>query len=511
MTEYLRYHLKNTEPIRIADDSVSQSGQTSSLKYIAGSTIRGAVITSLAKYPDFEKIKRVLFSDGVRFLNAYPEENGIELIPSPKGFYEGKAQVKSLKNVMFESELDGWKRAGLGEFCYIEDGTVYYYSVDTGSDLKIKFNLENTNEKREVFRNDYMSAGYDFVGYIVIEDDSVKELIKEALGDELLLGNARSSGRGKCRLLSKEFVPYESTPFSQNSPSGALEKSCYMLLYTDTIMRARTGEYAGLNLKVLEKKLGISKLRVEHCATSTKMIHGYNRKLGIKLPSVPMYEKGSVFEMIYEGALTAEKMREVMESGIGVRKNEGFGQVIFLKEYKQIKKKQQVTQEQEDKKAGKTLDDQQGIIRDYGADDTLQIAAKNYYRRLLKMAMEKKITEGMEKGALSNSQIGRLESLITANKYNTEKAKKTIDDYFKHTKEKEEKQKAQKESASVKPLFDFVREVLDSSYAEYVGVKNQIIMGIPVGELLSVQELDRMKLEYLTELIRYDNRKESRI
>lgn len=506
MTEYLRYHFKNIEPIRIADDSASQSGQTSSLKYIAGSTIRGAVITSLAKHPDFEKIRKVLFSDCVRFLNAYPEENGIELLPSLKGFYEDKIQEtgkKSLGNAMFEKELDGRKRASLGEFCYIEDRTIYYYSVDTGSDLKIKFNLENMDEKRNIFRNDYISAGYNFVGYIVIEDDSVKNLIKEALGDELLLGNARSSGRGKCRLLSKKFVPYESTPFAQNSPSCILENNCCMLLYTDTVMRDKTGEYTGLNLEVLEKKLGVSKLCIEHCATSTRMVHGYNRKLGMKLPSVPMYEKGSVFRMTYEGALTAEKMREVMESGIGVRKNEGFGQVIFLKEYEQIIWKQ------EGKREEKNLNDQQGMIKGHEADGTLQIAAANYYRRLLKMAMEKKIIDGMEKGTLSNSQIGRLESLITANKYNTENARNMIIRYFEHTIKKEKKQNIQKDLASVKPLYDFVMSFLDSSYAEYVGVENQVIMGIPVGKLLSVQELDRMKLEYLTELIRHDNRKES--
>lgn len=506
MTEYLRYRLKNTEPLRIADDSASQSGQISSLKYIAGSTIRGAVITSLAKRPDFEKIKRALFSDCVRFLNAYPEENGIELIPSPEGFYEDKIQAtgkKRLGNAMLEKELDGKKRASLGEFCYIEDRTIYYYSVETGSDLKIKFNLENKDEKRNVFRNDYISAGCNFVGYIVIEDGSVKNLIEEALGDELFLGNARSSGRGKCRLLSKKFVPYESTPFAHNSPSCVLENHCCMLLYTDTVMRDGTGEYTGLNLEVLEKKLGVSKLCIEYCATSTRMVHGYNRKLGIKLPSVPMYEKGSVFKMTYEGVLTAEKMREVMESGIGIRKNEGFGQVIFLKEYGQIIWKQ------EGKKAEKNLNGQQGMIEGYVADGTLQIAAANYYRRLLKMAMEKKIIDGMEKGTLSNSQIGRLESLITANKYNTENAKNIVVRYFEHMIKKEKKQNIQKESASVKPLYDFVMNFLNSSYAEYVGVENQVVMGIPVGKLLSVQELDRMKLEYLPELIRHDNRKES--
>ena len=48
---------------------------------------------------------------------------------------------------------------------------------------------------------------------------------------------------------------------------------------------------------------------------------------------------------------------------------------------------------------------------------------------------------------------------------------------------------------------------MSTSYAKYMGVGNQTIMGIAVSELLTEKELDRMKLEYLTELIRHDNRK----
>lgn len=505
MTEYLRYQLKNIEPLRIADNSTSQSGQTSTVKHITGSALRGAVITTLAKRPDFEKIKTLLFSDRIRFLNAYPDIDGRELIPSPKGFYEDKTKVdgkKPIQNVVIGGQVDkGLKRASVGEFCYFEGDSIRYYRVDTGSDLKVKFNLDNPNETRNVFRNDYISAGHIFTGYIMIADDSVKELIENAVGDEMILGNARSAGLGKCEVLSKKFVSYENTPFAANAPLQALEGKCYMMLYSHTVMRDETGEYTGLNLKELEKKLGISELCIEYCAASTKSIYGYNRKLGVKIPSVPMYEQGSIFKFTYKGLLTAEKMQKVMESGIGVRRNEGFGQVIFLKDYEQI------TRKAEGSKTAVGLLGQKGLaeIQDSG---TVRIAAANYYRLLLRKAMEKKIVDGMQKGTLCNSQIGKLEALITANKYNTENAKDTIKCYFVQALEKERKQNRQKEWSSVKPLYNFVMNILNTSYAEYIGVSNQTIMGFAVGELLSEKELERMKLEYLTELIRHDNRKE---
>lgn len=505
MAEYLRYQLKNIEPLRITDDSASQSGQTSTLKYIAGSTIRGAVITALAKRSDFEKNKKVLFSDSVRFLNAYPEENGRELIPSPRGFCEDKTEgtdKKEIRNVVIEGMFEaGMKGASLDEFCYISDGTIFYYPVDTGSDLKIKFNLENENEKRNVFRNDYISAGHIFTGYIVITDSSVKDLIEHVLEGELIFGNSRSSGFGKCELISKEFVSYERTVFAMNAPAESMEGKCYMMLYSHTVMRDEAGEYTGLNLKALEKKMGVSDLAIEHCATSTRTIHGYNRKLEVKLPTVPMYEQGSIFKLTYKGVFTAERIREVMESGIGIRKNEGFGQVLFLKEYEGI------TWKQEGIKRAADLNGQQEPMKNQDTD-TIRIVASNYYRRLLKKAMEKKIVDSLERGNLPNSQVGKLESLLIANKYKKD-AKDVIKRYFENALEKENRQKQQKTGYSIKPFQDFVMNILDCSYAEYIGVSNQEIMGISVDKLLSEDELNRMKLEYLIELIRYDNRRKA--
>ena len=71
MTEYIKYQIKNIEPLRIADDSTSQNGQTTTLRYIPGTTIRGWIINQLAKRADFENLKKDLFSDNVRYLNAY--------------------------------------------------------------------------------------------------------------------------------------------------------------------------------------------------------------------------------------------------------------------------------------------------------------------------------------------------------------------------------------------------------------------------------------------------------
>lgn len=166
MTEYIKYQIKNIEPLRIADDSTSQNGQTTTLRYIPGTTIRGWIINQLAKRADFENLKKDLFSNNVRYLNAYINKDGKSLFPSPKGFYEDKTVTegkKKIENVVLRGDFtEGYKRASLGRFSYMDEECIHYYSVDTNSDMKIKINL-NEGEKQNVFRNEYISPDYCFL------------------------------------------------------------------------------------------------------------------------------------------------------------------------------------------------------------------------------------------------------------------------------------------------------------------------------------------------------------
>ena len=70
-----KYIIQNLEPVRIADNSSSQMGQTSSLHYIPGTAVRGAVVSALLRKEGtegFEKVRKSLLSCAVRFSNAYP-------------------------------------------------------------------------------------------------------------------------------------------------------------------------------------------------------------------------------------------------------------------------------------------------------------------------------------------------------------------------------------------------------------------------------------------------------
>ena len=47
-----------------------------------------------------------------------------------------------------------------------------------------------------------------------------------------------------------------------------------------------------------------------------------------------------VYSFEFQGHLTAEKMRMIMNEGIGIQKNSGFGRVLFLNDYADVKYKE---------------------------------------------------------------------------------------------------------------------------------------------------------------------------
>lgn len=502
MSYYIRYVIENIEPLRIADDSISQSGQAVSFRYIPGSTMRGYIINQLARLEEFEEKKIELFSAKTKFLNAYPYIDGMELMPSPKGFYEDKKEeeVKNIQNVVIDGQFEeGLKRANLGRFCAIENDCIYYYNVTVGSDMKIKIGAmaEKNDKEQSVFRNEYICKGNKFVGYISVETKLLAEKIQNVMRKKVRLGNARSQGYGLCRIVEQNIT--EEIPYEKYIVKDDIEKECYMMLLSNTVMRSEFGEYEGINLKELEKELGVTKLEIKYASTSVVDVRGYNREWRNKIPSVPMYEQGSMFHLKFEGKIDIKAAQTVMDQGIGIRKNEGFGRILFLRNYEKITKKKEIVPKAKEY----NMDFDKLPIED---KKQLHMIAANYYRKLLEKKIRERILSGVDKKGISASQLGNVLSILTQFKYEPKTCKKTLDDYFIHALEKEAGMKQQSAKASLVSIKNKISSITGKSLEQVLDVEeNRKIMGIAVKDLaIEESEKERMKIEYLILLIKND-------
>ena len=560
MTRYIKFRILLQEPVRIADDSSAKQGQAVTRRYIPGSTIRGHVVNAIAREPYFDSVKKILFSDRVRFLNAYltvgfgKNEKEQVLLPSPKGFYEDKSMAegeKKIENVVVNGEYrEALKRADLGTNVTIEkkEGSgigdynsgkdiprkMSFYTPKVVADTKIKL---GEGKNQEIFRSTSIMAGYHFTGYIAMDDAdlpvpgtgdnelkpfTISEVLSKALDSPMYLGNARTSGLGKCLVVEnklmdvEEKMPYSSYALKISSSNASSMHDCYMMLLSDTCMRNDYGEYCGIDLPTLEKILGIQKLQVLFCSTSVVDIRGFNRHYGGAIPSTPMYEKGSVFHLAYQGTLSQERLDDVMSKGIGVRRNEGYGQVLFLDSYESLSLKQKGTlQMMSDGISANAMSGKNSSIDE--KQKVIEIAAKSHYRNLVRSAMRKYVVETPFFTRQTASQMGNILSIAMANRFQPEAGWEKINAYLDHKIKKEGKTRVHSTDAgknrSSSAFKRAVSRIRDTDFNELLKIyfsdpEKKEIMGIHVSKLMNSEEEKRARIDLLIQLIRYQFKEE---
>lgn len=505
---YLELEFYNMAPLKIGNDDTSQPGQTDTVLYIPGSTIRGLVIHALTEdKQNFEGMKKLLFSDKIHFMNAYVKKNGKALIPSFKGFYEDKKvhkEKKEIENVVVNRTVSpGTKRAALGHYCYPEGDCIVYADVAVETNLNINRGREGA---KTVFRSQYICQGQYFSGYITFDDSVTEDMIQKIQGvfsDVVYVGNSRCSGYGACRCVKAEIqdgIPY----------AGLREKAdrnrFYLVLLSNMTMRNHCGQMTGIDLNTLAGELGCDSLKLVRCATSVAEVQGYNRSWRGPVPSMVMYEAGSVFCLETEGGetISAERFTALEEKGIGIRKNEGFGQILFFDGYEKLRYKQFL--EETD---CKTEEHSSVPVNCKAEQGDIRIAARGLLNKRLDKAMEHYIVENpLKLEGISNSKRGIVLSLCLELRYVPSEAKRCLTEYINHSEEKDSRRKGygQKERQDV--LHEYVRVMLEKGLPDILKIpeKKRQALGYDMSNVFSEEELLRRKLQLMIRQIRYANR-----
>ena len=335
---YIRYRLKTLSPVLATDLNRSRGNSYETKGYIPGSAIRGWVINTLANSDHnwFEEHRAELLSDNVRFLDAFPyrqspkDGSPLAAIPSPMGFYENKEETVFETVVKDGSFTPGLKRAGLGAFCALLGDTVLYWSASTSGAARIKRSIE----EKEIFQTRYIDANQVFEGYIQVQSPELAEKISSScLVGEAWIGADRYSGFGKCEFVGNcdgMNAPEWQTLYGPHAQSE-ISDSLYMLAVSPFTMLDEYGNPCGLNESELAEMLGIDTLSIELCSTSVTEYRGYNRTLQSRIPAVTMYERGSLFHIRCDHSPELSRLMEVEKTGLGIRREDGFGQVLFLR------------------------------------------------------------------------------------------------------------------------------------------------------------------------------------
>lgn len=321
----------NSSAIEDSPDGNIALNHSPTRRFLPGSAVRGLVANALSSRDPawFAAHKTELLGDDTRFLDAFPLADGQPVIPAPMGFYQDKAKTRCY-SVLLQDVEPGDKRAGLGDFCRIDGKRMIPFSPAVEHSARIQ-----RGKEKKLFTVERLSAGIVLDGYIRMENADLAPVIATAFPGILSVGADRYAGSGLCEVQCVEAVDapaWMSLGYTSETP---VPEVLYMMLLTPMTMTQHE-EPCGLDLRALAALLRVEEVKLERCAASLDRHTGYNRQWGCRLPEYPVYRGGSVFRLTCRPAPQFEALATLQEHGLGSARGEGFGQVLFLREYEQF-------------------------------------------------------------------------------------------------------------------------------------------------------------------------------
>ena len=198
--------------------------------------------------------------------------------------------------------------------------------------------------------------------------------------------------------------------------------------------------------------------------------------------------------------IPADRFRKLEEEGLGIRRNEGFGQVLFYDGYEDLKYKQLLGD-------GTQAPGQETILPDSCRmePEDLRIAAKGLLVFRLERAMKEYLVKHpLKLPGISVSKLGVVQSLCLELRYAPREAEQKLKDYIRHSEEKDQRSK---HSGKIRQdaLHQYVTSMLDQDLLERLHIEGKVL-GLEASDILTEEEMIRYRLQLMIDQIRYANR-----
>jgi len=355
--EAIKVVITLNSPLLIARPENGDENSRTSLDYIPGSTIKGAVIKQYLKQKQVSisddvlqnldsEIRKLFFSDEVQFLNGYLYSENIpsapRALPTPSSWFIEKVD-KELQN----TSRDIWdftvERGALDQpkteprryfWNYPEDmgDERWRYSLASTDFITIIHNASSDPHQKSsttstVFRYQLINSGQVFCSFIISKDKQLlKDLLVSIPEGKVWLGASSKSSYGETnfnRELLSNWMEYHSSGDQQHA-------EIVFTLLSDLIISDDSGESSLDFSKALQDYLLLpDKPALVRCFLKSDLIGGFNRKWGLPIIQQRVIQKGSCFVYKTDEILSPEssKIKELVKWGLGERRGDGFGRI----------------------------------------------------------------------------------------------------------------------------------------------------------------------------------------
>lgn len=367
---YLHYRFRLDEPVLISNGS--QIGNILTTQdFIPGSTMLGLCAGLYLRQnikngitPDnaqaCREFRELFLSDKTIFSPAYPVANKTEeCVPLPfsvfgckyYGFNDPRPRGRIMHGIFdcLYNDIPGIcparscndpveHKAGYTYF----DREAGFCSHEVSKQIISHNRVAKASNDKDLFSFEAMAEGQKFYGEISFSDEHQREILFSLLADNPVakLGKARRRGYGRIKIYRP--VRQDETSRRVLGNTSIAENGIFSVyLFSDAIVLDEALNYCSrLNRHSMAPSLGIKSDDLEVFPEESEegyrsfwksgILMGFNEKRRMPLSTEQTIMRGSVFTARYKGKDNiGSRLGNLIENGLGVRRNEGFGQVII--------------------------------------------------------------------------------------------------------------------------------------------------------------------------------------
>ncbi|MBO4401245.1 MAG: hypothetical protein J5809_05310 [Selenomonadaceae bacterium] len=332
----IKFSVRTLSPVVMSSGS-NTTIMTGTHSAFSGSIIRGVLA---ARYVEAQKLSdafrdetfREIFYGSLNFLPANPEISGARSIVLPLSLQKAKAGTSNeneIQDLLIEEKpgrgyksLRGYGTVAGGEIQTASVGKNIFMHMSRSGEAE---RIAGKSIEGQIYNYEALDAGQIFQGEIIGDAETLKKLRAGLKLD----GNTLTAYVGRSR-----FTQYGKCRFTFDKPKEILAQDfaekIYLRLETPLIPAADTFLSAEQILQAEVVEVLAGKFKLGKIFSAEVEVENFVVPWGMKRPRVKALAAGTVFELSAKEKLTAADKKilsDKLYSGVGIRTEEGFGQL----------------------------------------------------------------------------------------------------------------------------------------------------------------------------------------
>lgn len=305
---------------------------TSSENNISGTILRGIYAKKYIdehelgqKAHEDENFRRFFFG-GLRFVTARPSRHGLRSLMVARSLQASK-DGKTYNDMLFDpnpADYEQGFKSKKGQAVLSPEGFIDYASIAKNTALHIdrhseKNRISGSSQDGGVFTYESVEPGEVFIGYIIGEDAVLKDFVEEikAYDKHCHIGRSSNTQYGHCCLEWGSAQDVDAVSPTDRTICVRLETP---LIAPKPVIEAK---------RVLGEIFAAiaSDIEVTDIFGGQEELYGYNNVWQTKIPSQYVLAAGTVFRMSRQDGWADVDLTSAFYGGLGLRREEGFGQL----------------------------------------------------------------------------------------------------------------------------------------------------------------------------------------